>query len=157
MKKIYGNYLIALFSFIFLLSSCSNDDTISTKSIEGHWIYVGTKAEVYVTDPSLQAIVKDYIEKRNKTYQVSYEFKNDKTYYYYRNYAEPIKGVYKMLDENCSKMDDQRGLKTVIRESDSIFVITDMKEEVVKELNIDESKIIKVTAKDSFNRGLYTN
>ncbi|MBK5722212.1 hypothetical protein JGH11_15155 [Dysgonomonas sp. Marseille-P4677] len=157
MRKIYQNYLIVLLTFTFLLSSCSSDDGISTKSIEGHWIYVDTKAEVYMTDPSLQVIVKDYIENRYRSYQVSYEFKNDKTYYYYLNYAEPIKGIYKMIDKDFSKMDDQRGVRNVVRESNSIFVISDMKEEVVRELNIDENKIIKATATDSFERGLHSN
>lgn len=157
MKKIYLDYLLVLLSLVFTLSSCGSDDGISTKSIEGHWIYERTKAEVYVTDPSLQIVIKEYIEKRNEAYQVSYEFKNDRTYYYYQNYTEPIKGIYKMMDKDYSKMDDQRGVKSVVRESNSIFVISDMKEEVARELNIDESKIIKATATDYFQRGLYSN
>lgn len=157
MKKKYRKYLFVLLSLIFILSSCSGEDSMSTKTIEGHWLYEKTKAEVYVTDPSLQIIIEEYIEKRNETYQVSYEFKNDKTYYFYQNYAEPIKGIYKMIDKDYSKMEDQQGAKTVVIESNSIFIISDLKEEVAQELNIDESKIIKATATDYFQRGLHSN
>lgn len=146
-------YLITII-FGFLLLSCDREDNISVKNIEGHWVYAETKAEVYVTDLSLKKSIEDYIGDRHKAYRVSYEFKNDKTYYYYQNFAEPHKGIYKIIDKNYFEMDDVQGEKTAVREDSLIYVISDLKEDVIRNLKIDRSKILEAKAIDVFKRGL---
>ncbi|WP_050700778.1 hypothetical protein [Dysgonomonas sp. BGC7] len=146
--------LIPLMALFLSLNSCDKEENTYTKSVEGHWIYSGTKAEVYVTDPSVKQAIIDYIENRYKSYQVSYELKNDKTYYYYINYAEPLKGIYHFTSKNIYSMDDTRGVKTAVQENSTISIISDLKEDVSSILDIDESVIIKANAIDSFKRGL---
>lgn len=151
-------YISALFIlFAFVLSSCEGDDSANTKDLEGHWIYQQTKAEVYADEPELQEAVRNYIETNSKSYIRSYDFKNDRTYYYYRNYAEPIKGTYKVLDKNYFQMDDYNGIKTVISEPNSIYIISDVRDEICKALNLDEDRIIKVIVTDVYERGLHSN
>lgn len=158
MKGKYLAYiLISILTLGFLLSSCDREDNAYTKSIEGHWVYTETKAEVYVTEPSLKKTIEDYINDRNKTYKVSYEFKNDKTYYYYKNYAEPLKGIYKTIDKNYFKMDDLQGLKTLSYKDSIIYIVSDIKDEVARELKIDKNKILKANTMDIFERGLFSH
>lgn len=158
MKGKYLAYiLIPAFILGFLLSSCDREDNTYVKNIEGHWVYKNTKAEVYVTDPSLKKTVEDYINNRYKAYNVSYEFKNDKTYYYYINYAVPLKGIYKTIDKNYFKMDDSKGVKTLSCEDSTIYILSDLKEEVAQELKIDKSKILKANTMDTFERGLFSH
>lgn len=157
-----GKYLILfcvlLTTLGFLFISCDGDENVYVKDIEGHWIYVETKADVYVSnsDDTLKAAIEEYIENRYNPSKVSYEFKNDKTYYYYQNYAEPIKGIYKIEDKKYFKIDDSRGEKTALNENGSVYVISDLKSEVAEELGIDANKIVKATATDVFEKGLFT-
>jgi len=149
--------LLSVITLGFLLTSCDGDDSSYNQSIEGHWVYTGTKADVHATDTTIQKMVEDYIENRNKDCKVSYEFKNDKTYYYYQNYTDPLKGLFKPIDKDYFIMDDLRGIKTVAREDTVIYVVFDMKEEIARELDIDEYKLVKVIATDTFKRGLFTD
>ncbi|GAB6121043.1 hypothetical protein [Dysgonomonas termitidis] len=158
MKGKYREYiLISILTLGVLLSSCDREESAYAKSIEGHWIYTETKAEVYVTDPSLKKTIEDYINNRYKAYKVSYEFKNDKTYYYYKNYAEPLKGIYKTIDKNYFTMDDKQGIKTLSCKDSVIYIVSDIKDEVVQELKIDKNKILKANTMDIFERGLFTH
>lgn len=148
--------LLPLAVFVLTFTSCDKDDSSYTKGVEGHWVHISTKAEVFVNDPAIRQKVEDYIVNRNTQYVVSYEFKNDKTYYYYQDYSDPIKGIYKVMDKNMFSMDDSRGVRTVVKEDSMIYIVTDMKSEIAKELNIDESVLVKVNAIDTFERGLFT-
>jgi hypothetical protein len=148
--------LITIITLGASLVSCDSDDSTYTKSVEGHWIYMDTKMEILVSDSTMKQTIEDYIANRNNIYKVSYEFKNDKTYYYYQNYAEPLKGVYKIIDADWFMMDDSRGIRTVVREDSTIYVVSDLKEEIVRNLDLDPDKIVKVSVKDVFERGLFS-
>jgi hypothetical protein len=158
MKDKYRAYiLISILTLGFLLPSCDREDRVYAKNIEGHWIYTETKAEVYVTDLSLKKTIEDYINNRYKAYKVSYEFKNDKTYYYYKNYTEPLKGIYKIIDKNYFTMDDLQGVKTLSCKDSVIYIVSDIKDEVAQELKIDKNKILKAHTMDTFERGLFAH
>ncbi|MDR1881729.1 MAG: hypothetical protein LBR26_02980 [Prevotella sp.] len=146
--------LISMVTLGFLLSSCDREDSAYAKNIEGHWVYMETKAGVYVTDFSLKKVIEDYINNRYKTCKVSYEFKNDMTYYHYKNYAEPLKGIYKTMDKYYFIMDDIQGEKTLACRDSIICIVSDIKDEVARELKIDKDKILKASATDIFERGL---
>ncbi|WP_029904208.1 hypothetical protein [Prevotella sp. 10(H)] len=150
-------FLILVIALGFLIQSCDREDSSYTKNVEGHWIHAGTKAEVYVTEPSLKQPIEDYIKNRYKENNVSYEFKNDRTYYFYQNYSEPLKGIYKTIDKSYYQIDDLRGEKSVVREDSSLYVVSDVREEVAKELKLDKNKILKANAMDIFERGLFPN
>ncbi|NDV79344.1 hypothetical protein [Dysgonomonas sp. 511] len=158
MKSVITTYILLPFIMVaaWLFTSCDSlsDDNSALKGIEGHWIYTSTKAEVQVADPSVRQKIIDYIENRYKGYHVSYELKNDKTYYYYINYAEPLKGIYQMTGKNLYSLDDIRGMKTVVRENSYIHIVSDLKEDIASILDIDENTIQKANAVDSFERGL---
>ncbi|MDR2955961.1 MAG: hypothetical protein LBV43_12860 [Prevotella sp.] len=135
--------------------SCENDDNTNVKNLEGHWIYAGTKADVHVTDSALKRLVEDYIISRNEACKVSYEFKNDKTYYYYQDLAEPLKGIFRTVDKNYFVMDDVYGIKSMARNDSIIYVISDVREEIIRNLGIDEKVLVKALATDTFRRGLF--
>lgn len=154
--KCLAYLLLLIITPAFLLTSCDGDDVDYTKNVEGHWVYAETKADVYVTDSTLTKEVKEYIENRHKSIKVSYEFKNDRTYYFYQNYEEPLKGIYKIVDKDYYMIDDMRGIKTVTREDANIYIVSDMRKEIVKELGIDSNKLVKAIATDTFERGLFS-
>ena len=157
MKTKCLTYLLLLVGALgFSLTSCDGDDSSYSQSIEGHWVYSQTKADIHVTDTSIVAIVEDYVANRNKKYNVSYEFKNDKTYHYYRTYDDPMKGVFKPIDKNYFIMDDLHGMKTVACEDTIIYVVSDLRKEIARELNIEEYKLVKVLVTDTFRRGLFS-
>lgn len=157
MKMKHLTYLLlSVITLGFLLTSCDGDDSAYSQSIEGHWVYLGTKADVHVTDTTIKKMVDDYISNRNKEYKVSYEFKNDRTYYYYQNYDDPMKGIFKPIDKDYFIMDDLRGMKTVAREDTIIYVVSDLRKEIARELDIDEYKLVKAMATDTFRRGLFS-
>jgi len=135
-------------------TSCEKEDNSSTKDVQGHWVYSSTKAEIFVTDPSIKAAIEDYIAEKLDHNKMSYEFNNDKTYYYYQNYEDPLKGIYKPIDKNTFVLDDSRGLRSVMKDDSMIYVISDLKSEIIEKLNIDERKIIKINTIDTFERGL---
>ncbi|MBB4036119.1 hypothetical protein GGR21_002020 [Dysgonomonas hofstadii] len=146
--------LVPIIALGLLFASCEKEDNSSMKNVQGHWVYSSTKAEIFVTDPSLKVIIENYIAKKLDENTMSYEFNNDKTYYYYQNYEEPLKGIYKSLDKNTFILDDSRGLRSVMKDDSMIYVVSDLKSEIVEKLNIDERKIIKVSTVDTFERGL---
>lgn len=149
--------LLSVMTLGFLFTSCDGDDGAYTQSIEGHWVYSGTKADIYVTDTTVRKAVEEYILNRNREYKVSYEFKNDKTYYYYQNFEDPLKGIFKLIDKDYFIMDDSQGMKTVAREDTIIYVVSDLREEIARELQIDENKLVKALATDTFKRGLFAD
>ncbi len=153
----YLSVLILIFGF--LLSSCDGEEMASTKNIEGHWIYAETKPDVYATDSSIKKKIEEYIENKNAAHKISYEFKNDKTYYCYQNNDEPIKGIFKVIDKNYFTIDNQeeKEVKNIITKDSIIYITYDIKKEIAKELNIDERKIIKANATEIFKRGLFGN
>lgn len=134
--------------------SCDSDDNISSRSVEGHWVYVETKINISVPDSVLKERVNEYILHNVISAHTSYEFKNDRTYYYYTDYADALKGRFKMLDENYATLDDSRGLKKLITEDSLIYVRYDLRSEIAEALHIDERKIIEVTITESYERGL---
>lgn len=146
--------LVPIITLGLLFTSCDKEDNSSMKNVQGHWVYSTSKTEIFVTDPSLKTTIEDYITKRLDKNKMSYEFNSDKTYYYYQNYEEPLKGIYKSIDKNTFILDDTRGLRSVMRDDSMIYVVSDLKSEIVKELNIDERKIIKINIIDAFERGL---
>ncbi|MDU1891619.1 MAG: hypothetical protein E6767_13105 [Dysgonomonas sp.] len=150
-------YISSLFILGFLLVSCDGDDSSFVRNVEGHWVYMGTTADVYTTDPDLAEAVEDYIITRNDAYNISYEFKNDLSYYYYQNFSEPLKGKYKLIDKVSLILDDSRGKKLLTCEDSLIYLVTDMRLEVARELGVDEDKIVKAKATDVFERGLFSD
>lgn len=144
--------LVAASGLLFV--SCDRDEGLNVQDIEGYWEYSGTKADVYLVDPVEQEKVEKYVRNRNVENAQSYEFKNDRTYYYYLNNAYPLKGIVKSLDEGQYLMDDERGVKVLSSEDTAIYVVSDLKEEVVRELQIDERKVIRALAVDTFRRSL---
>lgn len=145
---------VSILSLGFLMLSCDGDDSLSTRNVEGHWIYMETKIDVSVPDPVLKKKVDEYIQKHVVPSHTSYEFKNDKTYYYYTDHSDPLKGKFKMLDKNYATLDDSRGLKRLITEDSLIYVQYDLRSEIAQELNIDKDKIVEATITESFERGL---
>lgn len=137
-----------------LFTSCDKDDNSSLKNLQGHWVYSSTKTEVYVTDPSLKSKIEEYISKKIQENKMSYEFNSDKTYYYYQNYEEPQKGIYKLIDKNTFILDDANTFKSLTQDDSVIYIISDLKDEIIKEFKIDEKKIIKINTIDTFERGL---
>ncbi|WP_108821726.1 hypothetical protein [Dysgonomonas sp. Marseille-P4361] len=149
-------YLLLLVMTLGLLfTSCDGDDGSSVQNIEGHWVYSGTKADVYAIDSVDQARIENYIQNRTSDLKLSYEFKNDKTYYYYQSLEEPMKGIVKPIDKEYFIMDDAKGKKTLAAQDSLIYVVSDLKEEIVRELEIDERRLVKALAVDTFTRGLY--
>lgn len=144
------------FSIGLFMLSCDGDENTPTSTIEGHWIYTDTKIDISLTDhnPELKAKVEEYIKQNVISEHTSYEFKNDKTYYYYLNFADPLKGKYKMQDKNFATLDDSRGLKKVICEDPLIYVQSDLKSQIAKDLKISENKIIEATITEVFEKGL---
>lgn len=142
------------FSIGLFMLSCDGDENTPTSTIEGHWIYTATKVDISVTDPVLKEKVEEYIKQNVISEHTSYEFKNDKTYYYYLNFADPLKGKYKMQDKDYATLDDSRGLKKVICEDPLIYVQSDLKSQIAKDLKISESKIIEATITEVFEKGL---
>jgi hypothetical protein len=136
------------------MPSCDGDENLSSGSIEGHWIYMETKVDVFVVDPVLRKTVDEYIKQNVKSSQASYEFKNDRTYYFYLDYADPLKGKFKMLDKNYATLDDSRGLKKLICEDSLIYVQYDLRSKIAAELNISLDKIMEATVTEVFERGL---
>jgi hypothetical protein len=145
--------LVSIFS-LGLFSSCDGDENLSSGSIEGHWLYMESKIDVSVADPVLKKKVDEYIQQNVNPSHTSYEFKNDRTYYYYLDYADPLKGKFKMLDKNYATLDDSRGLRKVICEDTLIYVQYDLRSEISRELNISEDKIMEATITEVFERGL---
>lgn len=145
--------LVVIFGLFFV--SCDSDGGSDIQEIEGHWVYLGTKADVYVIDAALQRKVEEYIQKKNEADKLSYEFKNDRTYYFYQNLAIPMKGIVKNLGEDSYLIDDARGLRTLSYGDSVIYVVSDLKEEIVRELQIDERMLVKALAVDTFRRGLF--
>lgn len=143
---------VVLIGLFFL--SCDKDDSAYIRDVQGHWVYLSTKTEILVTDPVLKQNIETYITNKYKEGNISYEFNTDKTFQYYRSYEEPLKGIYKLIDKNTFMLDDSRGIRSVLKDDSVIYVISDLKSEIAKELNIDESKIIKVSTVDTFERGL---
>jgi len=113
-----------------------------------------TKIDVSVADPVLKKKVDEYIKENVESSQASYEFKNDRTYYFYLNYADPLKGKFKMLDKNYATLDDSRGLKKLICEDSLMYVQYDLRSEIASELNISMDKIMEATITEVFERGL---
>lgn len=148
--------LLSVITLGFLFTSCDGDDSAYSQNIEGHWIYLGTKTDVHVTDTTIRKMVDDYILNRGKENKISYEFKNDRTYYFYQNNDDPMKGIFKPIDMDYFIMDDIRGMKTVAREDTIIYVVSDLRKEIARELNIDEYKLVKAMATDTFKRGLFS-
>lgn len=157
MNMKYVIYLLISIATCWLLVSCDGDEGSFAKSFEGYWVFTERQVEIKVTDSNLEEKIQEYISNRADSIQSSYEFKNDKTYYYYLNHSDPVKGIYKILDNNYMMIDDARGIKTVACEDSLIFVISDLKNEVVRELNLDKSKVIKVNITSTFERGLFSN
>jgi hypothetical protein len=149
--------VLCLSSLGFVLSSCDGEDNLSTGSIEGHWIHVETKIDVSVADPVLKKKVDDYMKQRAKSSQASYEFKNDRTYYFYMDHADPMKGKFKMLDKNYATLDDPRGLRKLICEDSLIYVQYDLRSEIAGKLNISQDKIMEATITEVFERGLQSS
>ncbi|MDR0824028.1 MAG: hypothetical protein LBN74_02970 [Prevotella sp.] len=145
---------ISAISLAFLMLSCDGDESLSSRSVEGHWLYMDTKIEVSVSDPILKKRVDEYIRKNIKSPRASYEFKNDRTYYYYLDNEDPLKGKFKMLDKNYATLDDSRGLRKLITEDSLIYVLHDLKSEIARDLNINEDKIIEATLTEIYERGL---
>lgn len=158
MRVRYLTYIfISVITLGFLMASCESDDSSSVKNIEGHWLYVETRINVSASSPALKESAEEYIAETLKNPQISYEFKNDKTYYCHRDNTEPLKGKFKMLDKNYYQLDDIRGEKTVIRDDDKILVLSDLKKEVAHQLNVAEDAIIEATVTESFELGLSPN
>lgn len=152
--KVLFRFITAIFILSLLFISCDRDDNVQEKKIEGHWLYSNTETEVAVTNPSIEKTIADYISNYNKDYQISYEFKNDKTYYYYINYAAPLKGIYKPTTKESFILDDTRGIKNMILKDQKLYILNDMKSQIAKDLNIDENQIIKATSIEVYERGL---
>lgn len=148
--------LLSVITLGVLFASCDGEDNAYSQDIEGHWVYIGTKADVHVTDTAIKKMVDDYILNRDKEYKMSYEFKNDRTYYYYLNNNDPMKGIFKPIDRDYFIMDDLRGMKTVAREDTIIYVVSDLRKEIARELDIEEYKLVKAMATDTFKRGLFS-
>ncbi|WP_255495291.1 hypothetical protein [Dysgonomonas sp. 521] len=110
-----------------------------------------------MADPILKKKVDEYIQQNVKPSHTSYEFKNDRTYYYYWDYEDPLKGKFKMLDKNYATLDDSRGLKKVICEDTLIYVQYDLRSVISRELNISEDKIMEATITEVFERGLQSS
>ncbi|GAB6009844.1 hypothetical protein [Dysgonomonas reticulitermitis] len=158
MKARYLTYIfISIITFGMLMTSCENDDSSSVKNIEGHWLYEGTKINVSASNAVLKKSAEEYIATTLKNTQISYEFKNDKTYYCHRDSTDPLKGKFKMLDKNYYLLDDIRGEKRVVRENDKIIVLSDFKKEIARQLNVAEDAIIEATVTETFERGLSPN
>lgn len=158
MKARYLTYIfISIITFGMLMVSCENDDSSSVKNIEGHWLYVGTKINVSASNAALKKSAEEYIATTLKNTQISYEFKNDKTYYCHRDNTDPLKGKFKMLDKNYYLLDDIRGEKRIVRENDKIIVLSDFKKEIARQLNVAEDAIIEATVTETFERGLSPN
>lgn len=146
--------LISIISLGLLMSSCENDNSSSARSIEGHWLYAEAKINVSASTPDLKKSAEEYIVKLLENTQISYEFKNDKTYYCHRDNTDPLKGKFKMLDKNYYQLDDIRGEKTVVRENNNIFVFSDLRKEIAQHLNVAEDAIIEATVTEIFEQGL---
>lgn len=153
-KILIGVYFLIL---IFILPSCENEDSSHIKDIEGHWLNVETRINIEVNDPKQKALIEEFVNKSLTKEQISYEFKNDRTYYYRCNNTDPVKGKVKTIDKNYYQLEDIRGDMKVIRENDEIYVISDIKKDIIKELNISSSNLIKVEIIEVFEKGLSTN
>lgn len=158
MKARYLTYIfISIVTFGILMSSCENDNSSSAKSLEGHWLYAEAKINVSASTPDLKKSAEEYIATLLENSQISYEFKNDKTYYCYRENTDPLKGKFKMLDKNYYQLDDIRGERTVIRENNKIFVLSNLRKEIAQHLNVAEDAIIEATVTETFEEGLSPN
>ncbi|MFV0537018.1 MAG: hypothetical protein ACK5M3_06535 [Dysgonomonas sp.] len=158
MRVRYLTYIfISIITFGVLLSSCENDNSSSVKNIEGHWLYAGAKINVSASTPTLKKSAEEYIANSLKNTQISYEFKNDNTYYCHRDNADPLKGKVKMLDKNYFQLDDIRGERTIIRENNKIFVFSDLRKEIAQHLKVAEDAIIEATVTETFEQGLSPN
>lgn len=155
MKIRYLAYiLISVITFGVSMTSCDAEDTSSIRNIEGHWLYMETKIDVSVQDPILKKAVDEYINTNVNKDQISYEFKNDRTYYFHQNQADPVKGKFKMIDKGYYTLDDVRGETTMVREKDKIYIQHDIRSEIADYLNIDQSNIIEANVTEIYKRGL---
>lgn len=155
MKAGYLTYIfISIISLGFMMSSCENDNGSSVKGIEGHWLYAEARINVSASTPDLKKSAEEYIAQLMENSQISYEFKNDKTYYCHRDNTDALKGKYEMLDKNYYQLDDIRGKKNIIRENDKIFVFSDLRKEIAQHLNVAEDAIIEATVIETFEEGL---
>ena len=59
-----------------------------------------------------------------------------------------------MQDKDYATLDDSRGLKKVICEDPLIYVQSDLKSQIAKDLKISENKIIEATITEVFEKGL---
>ncbi|MDR1091088.1 MAG: hypothetical protein LBL79_08445 [Prevotella sp.] len=158
MKAGYLTYIfISIITFGILMASCENDNNSSVRNVEGHWLYVETKINVSASSAALKKSTEEYIAATLKNAQISYEFKNDKTYYCHRDNTDPLKGKFKMLDKNYYLLDDIRGEKRVVREDNRIIVLSDLRKEIARQLNVAEDAIIEATVTETFERGLSPN
>jgi hypothetical protein len=157
----YKNLTYILFllviSFGLLTTSCDGDDGVSIRNIEGHWLYIETRVNISVSDPELKKAAEEYVAKTQKYVQISYEFKNDRTYYCHRDNTDPLKGKFKMLDKNYYLMDDIRGEKKIVLEDNKIYIMSDLRNEIANELRITQDKIAEASITEVFERGLSPN
>lgn len=66
--------LVPIIALGLLFASCEKEDNSSMKNVQGgHWVYSSTKAEIFVTDPSLKVIIENYIAKKLDENTMSYE------------------------------------------------------------------------------------
>lgn len=137
-----------------MFTSCDGYEGADTKAVEGYWIYSGTKADVFAVDSAVQRKVEEYVKNRNSELKISYEFNNDRTYYYYKSLEAPSKGIFKSLDEEYFLMDGPEGMKTLSSNDSVLYIMSDIKEEIVRELDVDSRILVKAFAIDTFSRGL---
>lgn len=150
-------FFLLVITLGLLMTSCDGDDNASVKNIEGHWLYTETKINISVSDPALKKAAEEYVSKILAKTQISYEFKNDRTYYCHRDNTDPLKGKFKMLDKNYYQLDDIRGEKKVVREDGKIYIISDLRSEIANELSVTQDVIIEATITEVFERGLSPN
>lgn len=155
-KRTFLTY-IYLFILAFSLTSCENEDNSHIKDIEGHWLHAKTQINIEVLDIKKKDSIENHIKELIDNKQISYEFKNDKTYYYHSENTDPIKGKVTTLDKNYFQIEDIRGNMKVLRGENEIYVLSDIKREIIKQLEIPENEVLKVEITEIFKKGLTPN
>lgn len=157
MGKLTYILLLTVIWGIFFASCDRKDDSVHIENLEGHWLYVDTQIDIVLSDTSLIRDVRSYIAKNYMIRKASYEFKSNRTYYMYLNHSEPLRGNYEIVNKKYFVLDDIRGFHRVVHADSLIYVLTDMRRDIAKGLNIDENRILKADFMEIFERGLATN
>lgn len=158
LRKTLGLALCALV-FSFGAASCSDDDddkggNNGYEELFGTWKYTKTSANVEVTDPEIKDAVVAAVEEMEDAKNNIYVFKLDGAFEAKESVDGEIvdvEGTYKLKDDVLTLTGTEK-TSTFSYVEKTINSSVDVKEEIAKQLEIDESKITKALRIDTFSK-----